>query len=86
MVKGADGDPRVLEKLLGLDEGNLGDSPIMIEPNEVENLRIPSGNEGGASGNPLWRPGGNTYSGGVPESVIDRVPKDKLTIKELWSE
>ena len=86
MVKEADGDPRVLEKLLGLDKGSLGNNPIMIEPKEVENLRIPSGNEGGASGNVQWRPGGKTYPGGVPESVIDRVPKDKLHIKELWSE
>ena len=85
MVKEADGDPRVLEKLLGLDKGSLGNNPIMIEPKEVENLRIPSGNEGGASGNVQWRPGGKTYPGGVPESVIDRVPKDKLNIKELWS-
>ena len=86
MVKEADGDPHVLEKLLGLDKGSLGNNPIMIEPKEVENLRIPSGNEGGASGNVQWRPGGKTYPGGVPESVIDRVPKDKLNIKELWSE
>ena len=86
MVKEADGNPRVLEKLLGLDKGSLGNNPIMIEPKEVENLRIPSGNEGGASGNVQWRPGGKTYPGGVPESVIDRVPKDKLNIKELWSE
>ena len=86
MVKEADGDPHVLEKLLGLDKGSLGNNPIMIEPKEVENLRIPNGNEGGASGNVQWRPGGKTYPGGVPESVIDRVPKDKLNIKELWSE
>ena len=86
MVKEADGDPHVLEKLLGLDKGSLGNNPIMIEPKEVENLRIPSGNEGGAIGNVQWRPGGKTYPGGVPESVIDRVPKDKLNIKELWSE
>ena len=26
------------------------------------------------------------YPGGVVEFVIDRVPKDKLNIKELWSE
>ena len=60
--------------------------PIMNEPKEVENLRIPSGNEGGVIGNVQWRLGGKTYLGGVPESVINRVPKDKLNIKELWSE
>ena len=49
-------------------------------------LRIPSGNEGGSRGNVQWRPGGKTYPGGVPESVIDRVHKGKLNIKEMWSE
>lgn len=47
MVREADGNPRVLEKLLGLDEGSLGEHHIMIEPREVSNLRIPSGNEDG---------------------------------------
>lgn len=84
MVEEANGDPRVLEKLLGLDEGSLGDRPIMIQPREIENLRIPSGNEGGSMDNPQWRPGGLTYPGGVPESVIDRVPKDNIDIIEIW--
>ncbi|MGT2866977.1 pre-toxin TG domain-containing protein [Streptococcus fryi] len=84
MVEEANGDPRVLEKLLGLDEGSLGDKPIMIQPREIENLRIPSGNEGGSMNNPQWRPGGLTYPGGVPESVIDRVSKDNIDIIEIW--
>ena len=33
------------------------------DPHVLENLRIPSGNEGGASGNVQWRPGGKTYPG-----------------------
>ena len=37
-------------------------------------------------GNVQWRPSVKTYPGGVLESVIYRVPKDKLNIKELWSE
>ncbi|HFI0585978.1 TPA: hypothetical protein ACGO00_000096 [Streptococcus suis] len=84
MVREADGNPRVLEKLLGLDEGSLGEHPIMIEPREVSNLRIPSGNEGGSKDNIQWRPGGLTYPGGVPEAVIDPVPTDALNITKLW--
>ncbi|MFI3082550.1 hypothetical protein [Streptococcus sp. 2022WUSS135] len=84
MVREADGNPRVLEKLLGLDEGSLGEYPIMIEPREVSNLRIPSGNEGGSKDNIQWHPGGLTYPGGVPEAVIDPVPTDALNITKLW--
>ena len=84
MVKEADGDPRVLEALLGLDPGSLGENPIMIQPNKVDNLRIPSGNEGGAKDNIQWRPGGKTYPGGVPEAVIDPVPIEQVTLIHLW--
>ena len=80
MVKEADGDPRVLEALLGLDPGSLGENPIMIQPNKVDNLRIPSGNEGGSKNNIQWRPGGKTYPGGVPEAVIDPVHSIKLKL------
>ena len=83
MLKEANGNPRVLEQLLGLDEGSLGDAPIMIEPQEVENLRIPSGNESGSKLNPQWCTGGKTYPRGVPESVIDRVSRDKLIIRQI---
>ena len=84
MVKEADGDPRVLEALLGLDPGSLGEKPIMIQPNKVDNLRIPSGNEGGSKNNIQWRPGGKTYPGGVPEAVIDPVPIEQVTLIHLW--
>ena len=84
MIKEADGNPRKLEALLGLDEGSLGDSPKMVLPQEVHNYRIPDGNEGGSRANPQWRPGGKTYPGGVPEAVIDPVPKDKLTLVDIW--
>ena len=47
MIKEADGNPRKLEALLGLDEGSLGDTPKMVLPQEVHNYRIPDGNEGG---------------------------------------
>ena len=84
MIKEADGNPRKLEALLGLDEGSLGDSPKMVLPQEVHNYRIPDGNEVGSRANPQWRPGGKTYPGGVPEAVIDPVPKDKLTLVDIW--
>ena len=84
MIKEADGNPRKLEALLGLDEGSLGDSPKMVLPQEVHNYRIPDGNEGGSRKNPQWRPGGKTYPGGVPEAVIDPVPKDKVTLVDVW--
>ena len=84
MIKEADGNPRKLEALLGLDEGSLGDTPKMVLPQEVHNYRIPDGNEGGSRKNPQWRPGGKTYPGGVPEAVIDPVPKDKVTLVDVW--
>ena len=84
MIKEADGNPRKLEALLGLDEGSLGDSPKLVLPQEVHNYRIPDGNEGGSRANPQWRPGGKTYPGGVPEAVIDPVPKDKVTLVDIW--
>ena len=84
MIKEADGDPRKLEDLLGLDHGSLGDSPKMVLPQEVHNYRIPDGNEGGSRENPLWRPGGKTYPGGVPEAVIDPVPKDKVKLEDVF--
>ena len=84
MIKEADGNPRKLEALLGLDEGSLGDTPKMVLPQEIHNYRIPDGNEGGSRKNPQWRPGGKTYPGGVPEAVIDPVPKDKVTLVDVW--
>ena len=84
MIKEADGNPRKLETLLGLDEGSLGDTPKMVLPQEVHNYRIPDGNEGGSRDNSQWRPGGKTYPGGVPEAVIDPVPKDKVTLVDVW--
>lgn len=71
VVSEANGDLRVVEKRLGLDSGYLGDSDTMavyVKKTDMDKLRIPSGNEGGANGQ--WVPGGYT-SGGVPEAVLD---------------
>ena len=44
----ADGEPRILEKLLGLDPGYLERNPILLDINKLAGLRVPSGNEAGA--------------------------------------
>lgn len=41
------------------------------------NLRIPNGNESGASS--LWIPGGYT-SGGIPEAISDIIPLSKAKV------
>ena len=71
LVREAGGDMRVVERRLGLDSGSLSSGntvALEIKPQDMNNLRVPSGNEGGA--NSQWVPGGYT-SGGVPEAVMD---------------
>jgi hypothetical protein len=83
VIETSNGDNRILEKILGLKKGYFGDtSPVRIDitPANVNNLHIPSGNETGAI-NDFWRPGGRTYPGGLPEAVIDEIPKGDYT----WS-
>lgn len=78
------GDLRIVEKKLGLDIGYLGDIDtiaVFIKPEEMENIRMPSGNEGGANGQ--WVPGGYT-SGDVPEAVMDfshKPPVEEINLK-----
>ena len=77
IVRDANGDLRKIEKSLGLKDGDLGDKTeevyiIYIQPKQIKNARMPSGNEGGA--NRFWIPGGCTASEnalGIPEIVID---------------
>ncbi|MFS0895750.1 hypothetical protein [Microbacterium sp. 179-I 3D3 NHS] len=81
------GDATQLAIRLGLDPGDFYDPhgnpwPVEIrhfEPSELENLRIPSGNEGGA--NPQWIPGGYLPAG-LPEAVID-VPETATGIGDV---
>lgn len=65
------GDPRALERALGLPEGQLDGQTLMRvdfdRPAELD-LRMPSGNEAGA--NELWIPGGRLPDGSA-EAVID---------------
>ena len=71
VLKESGGDLRVVEQKLGLDLGYLGDKDTMavyIKPEDMKDIKIPSGNEAGA--NNYWIPGGKT-SGGVSEGVLD---------------
>ncbi|QTL40329.1 hemagglutinin repeat-containing protein [Xenorhabdus budapestensis] len=73
------GDLRIIENKLGLDKRTLNDSDVMIihvKRENMQGLRIPSGNEGGA--NNQWIPGGYT-SGGVPEAVMNFSHKPPVT-------
>ena len=75
------GDVSELERLLGLDPGELGDSPVRIDLQNPAGLRMPTGNEAGA--NSQWIPGGYT-KGVIPEAIIDQVPVDKLVVSKLY--
>ena len=71
--KVADGDNRLYEIILGLDEGYLGDGPLYrldVTPEVVaeKEISIPSGKEAGA--NDWWRPTGRTFPGDIPEGVM----------------
>ncbi|HEM3867534.1 TPA: hypothetical protein U1V35_000741 [Streptococcus suis] len=84
LIEVSKGDPRILEDLLGLHPGDLGDSPVAIDiPAEnLHNVRIPSGNEDSAFEG-YWKPGGRTYPGDMPEAVIDEVTWGDFTIRHL---
>ena len=73
LEKIANGDNRLYEILLGLDEGYLGNGPLYrldVTPEVVaeKGISIPSGKEAGANG--LWRPTGRTFPAGIPEGVM----------------
>ncbi|MFS7422324.1 hypothetical protein AB6878_03685 [Carnobacterium maltaromaticum] len=78
----SNGDPRVLEKLLGLDPGYLGDTPILLDINKVDGLRVPTGNESGAWQG-LWEPGGFT-NGGIPEAVVNQIQGGTYTVTDVF--
>jgi hypothetical protein len=79
----SDGNPRILEQLLALDEGYLGEKPIKIEASTPKGLRMPSGNEKGAYQG-LWEPGGDTQ-GDIPEAVIDQLKKGDYTYGSVYN-
>lgn len=72
LVEETGGDLGRIEARLQLEPGTLtrGDNVIAyIAPEDLNNLRIPSGNERGAWDG-MWVPGGYTGQG-VPEAVVD---------------
>lgn len=80
------GDPRALEKALGLPEGQLDGPDALVrvdfaDPNEL-NLRMPSGNEAGANEN--WIPGGKLPDGSS-EAVIDvgGMPESRYRVSSI---
>jgi hypothetical protein len=71
LVRQTGGDKALIEKALGLEQGRLSNGDTMIawvEPQDLNGLKMPTGNEGSA--NPSWLPGGFT-SGGYREAVIN---------------
>lgn len=79
------GDAAKIERALGLNAGDLTSGQVSIleiAPERFVNLRVPSGNEGGANAN--WLPGGYT-SGGVPEAVMDlsSLSSDKFIVLDI---
>lgn len=78
----SDGNPRVLEKLLGLEPGYLGETPILLDINKIDGIRIPTGNESGAWQG-LWEPGGFT-NGGIPEAVVNQIPSGGYTVTDVF--
>lgn len=81
VIMQANGDVSKLEKLLGLNPGDLGENPIRLDIPNPKNIRVPSGNEVGAWDG-YWTPGGYTKPGGVIEAVVDPVPKGEYIVTE----
>ncbi|GBE65663.1 hypothetical protein MFM001_21250 [Mycobacterium sp. MFM001] len=85
LMDATQGDPRALEKALGLPDGFLESKKLVridiAQPQEF-NLRIPSGNEAGA--NEQWLPGG-LLPDGASEAVIDggRIPDGGYTRTDI---
>lgn len=80
LIARAGGDISELERLLGLDPGDLGTNPVRIDIANPTGLRVPSGNEKGA--NPKWIPGGYT-SGGIAEIIIDSPGPGQYTVRPI---
>lgn len=84
LIASTGGDPRAMERALGLVEGFLDSNKVVridIDHAEQFNLRVPSGNEAGA--NEQWIPGGKLPDG-ASEAVIDggNVPKSGYSVDD----
>lgn len=80
LIVQAGGDVSKLEKLLSLELGTLGSSPVRVDVKNPSHLRVPSGNELGA--NSQWLPGGNT-GGGIPEETITSPKPGDYIVKPI---
>ena len=85
LIDSTHGDPRALEKALGLPEGFLDSRNVVrIDINHPEefNLRMPSGNEAGA--NDQWIPGG-LLPDGASEAIVDggKIPRSDYSVSEV---
>lgn len=86
LIDATRGDPRALERALGLPDGFLDSRNVVridiARPQEF-NLRIPSGNEAGA--NEQWIPGG-VLPDGASEAVVDggAIPKGRYTVTDAF--
>lgn len=78
----SNGNPRIIESMLGLAKDSLGDTPVRIDISSHSGLKIPKGNELGARYNDSWVPGGYT-TGNIPEAVIDSVPAGSYTASNI---
>jgi hypothetical protein len=84
LIAATQGDPRALEKALGLHEGFLDSKKLVrVDINHPDdfNLRIPSGNEAGA--NEQWIPGG-LLPDGAAEAVVDggKIPPSGYSVSD----
>lgn len=85
LIDATRGDPRALERALGLPEGFLNSKNVVridIDHPEEFNLRIPSGNEAGA--NDQWFPGG-FLPDGASEAVVDggKIPTSDYSVTDV---
>ena len=85
LLAASQGDPKILERALGLPEGFFDSKNLMRidvgNPRDYD-LRIPSGNEAGA--NDQWIPGGELPDGSH-EAIIEggKIPGDGYTVTEV---
>ena len=78
----ADGDPRKLEKALGMYEGYLGDNPYVVRVDNPKDLRMATGNETNVWQD-YWCPGGTTI-GGMDEAVVTPPSSDDYSFKPCF--
>jgi hypothetical protein len=85
LLAASQGDPKILERALGLPEGFFDSKNLMridvANPRDYD-LRLPSGNEAGA--NDQWIPGGELPDGSH-EAIIDggEIPDNGYTVAEI---